>query len=124
MFVKKKSFETKLRCKKSYFWNNIYKMKKVFLSSITNKYIVTLIVLILAITFFDRYDLKTQYQLRKELKELEQTKKFYVSEIEKNKHIINSLKSDSIALEKFAREKYLMKKNNEDIFLVFTESNK
>ena len=124
MFVKKKSFETNLRYKKSYFWNNIYKMKKVFLSSITNKYIVTLIVLILAITFFDRYDLKTQYQLRRELKELEETKKFYVSEIEKNKHTINSLKSDSVALEKFAREKYLMKKNNEDIFLVFTESNK
>lgn len=57
--------------------------------------------------------------MRKELKELEATKTFYESEILKNKSTIYALQNDSIALEKFAREKYLMKKNNEEIFLVF-----
>jgi cell division protein FtsB len=71
------------------------------------------------ITFFDRYDLRTQYELRKELKELQQTKKYYEQEIKNNKEAITSLQKDTVALEKFAREKYLMKKNNEEIFLVY-----
>jgi len=94
-------------------------MKAIILKLFTNKYFLTILVLIITITFFDRYDISTQYHMRKELKELETTKKFYESEIMKNKSTINALQNDSIALEKFAREKYLMKKNNEDIFLVF-----
>jgi cell division protein FtsB len=94
-------------------------MKAIILKLFTNKYFITILILIITISFFDRYDIKTQYQMRKELKELEATKTFYESEILKNKSTIYALQNDSIALEKFAREKYLMKKNNEEIFLVF-----
>jgi cell division protein FtsB len=94
-------------------------MNSKFLKYIKNKYILTTIALVVMITFFDRYDLRTQYELRKELKELQETKKYYETEIQNNKRAISSLQHDSVALEKFAREKYLMKKNNEEIFLVY-----
>ena len=99
-------------------------IKATLLKRFTNKYLITILLLVVTITFFDRYDLITQYHMRQELKELESTKQFYYDEIKKNKNAINSLQSDSVALEKYAREKYLMKKNNEDIFLVFEESSK
>lgn len=94
-------------------------MKQKILKYIKNKYIVTSIALLVMITFFDRYDLRTQYVLRKELRELQSTKKYYESEIKNNKKAIYSLQHDTVAIEKFAREKYLMKKNNEEIFLVY-----
>jgi cell division protein FtsB len=74
------------------------------------------------LTFFDRYDLRTQYQLKQELEELQKTKKYYLEEITKNKKTIESLQKDSVALEKFAREKYLMKKQGEEIFLVYDKN--
>lgn len=98
---------------------SLHQMKAILIKIFTNKYFLTVLVLIVTISFFDRYDIKTQFQMRNELKELEATKKFYENEILKNKSIINALQYDSVALEKFAREKYLMKKNNEEIFLVF-----
>ena len=94
-------------------------MKKYLIQLFTNKYLVSLIFLVVMITFFDRYDLITQYQLRAQLHELEQTKMFYENEISKNKATIYSLQNNAQELERFAREKYLMKKNNEEIFLVF-----
>ena len=70
------------------------------------------------LTFFDRYDLITQSEFRNELNDLRTERKYYLQEINKNNEIMNALKNDSIALEKFAREKYLMKKDNEDIFVI------
>ncbi len=49
-------------------------------------------------------------------------KQYYVAEIEQNKKDMNELMSDKQHLEKFARERYLMKKDNEDIFLIVSEN--
>jgi cell division protein FtsB len=59
--------------------------------------------------FFDRYDFITQYKTVKELKKLEEEKQYYVDEIAKNERNLKLLKEDSVYLERFAREKYLMK---------------
>jgi cell division protein FtsB len=71
--------------------------------------------------FFDRHDIISQVKLRKELKKLEEEKEFYLREIAKDSKNLNELLTNPKTLEKFAREKYLMKKENEDIFVIVKE---
>ena len=59
-----------------------------------------------------------QYKLSSEIGKLRQQEKFYTEEIEKNKLTLDILTNDTASLEKFARETYLMKKANEDVFVV------
>ena len=66
--------------------------------------------------FFDA-NVQLNKEFRKEIKELNTTINFYKKEIKKDKKTITELQ-DSLQLEKFAREKYLMKKENEDIYLI------
>jgi cell division protein DivIC len=83
-----------------------------------NKYALTLIAFVIWIAFFDRNDLITQYRYRRELNALEADKTYFTEQIAQNKRDMEELMSDPDHLEKYAREKYLMKKDNEDIFLV------
>ncbi len=92
-------------------------MKKL-IPILKNKYLLAIVFFAVWLTFFDRYDLITQSEFRNELNDLRTERKYYLQEINKNNEIMNALKNDSIALEKFAREKYLMKKDNEDIFVI------
>ena len=57
----------------------------------------------------------------KEIKELKTTIDFYKKEIAKDKQTIKQLQ-DSLQLERFAREKYLMKKDNEDVYIIEFDS--
>lgn len=70
------------------------------------------------VLFFDKNDLISQSDLTNKLKDLEAEKKYYSDEIAKNKKEIEELETNSASLEKFAREKYLMKKDNEDVFVI------
>ena len=72
--------------------------------------------------FFDRNDLISQAGYRKQLKKLEADKEYYVNGIDQNKKDMEELMSDPEHLEKYAREHYLMKKDNEEIFLVLPDS--
>lgn len=60
-------------------------------------------------------------QMRRELSKLKDLREFYLIEIEKNKAEIKRLTEDREYLERYGREKYLMKKENEDIFLFVEE---
>lgn len=95
-------------------------MKKfaVILPWLKNKYVLTMIAFLVWMTFFDRNDFISQYSYRKQLSKLEDDKEYYFKQIEENKRYTYELKSDPANLEKFAREKYLMKKDNEEIFLI------
>ncbi|MEY3344091.1 MAG: hypothetical protein RL090_1775 [Bacteroidota bacterium] len=86
-----------------------------------NRYILTGIVFIVWMTFFDNNNFISRYSYRQELKKLEQDKAYYIQEIERNAQQTAQLKSDPAMLEKYAREKYLMKKENEDIFVIVQE---
>lgn len=92
-------------------------MKKAF-STLKNKYLITLIVLIVWVIFFDKNDLKTQLELRKEVKQLEEERDYFAKEIHSITSDIKELYTNPKTLEKFAREKYLMKRDNEDIFVI------
>ena len=68
--------------------------------------------------FFDRNNVISQFELRSKLNQLQEDRIYYMEEIKKDRQDMNQLLSNPKNLEKFAREKYLMKKDNEDIFLI------
>ena len=68
--------------------------------------------------FFDTYNLIDRSRNLKELKKLKIEKVFFQDELSLYKRQLSELFSDKENLEKFAREQYLMKKDNEDIFVV------
>jgi cell division protein FtsB len=90
-----------------------------FLKLLKNKYFIVIVVLISWLMYFDKNDVFTQFELVQKCNKLNAEKEYYISEIEKNKREINELENNSKNLETFAREKYLMKKDSEDVF-VFT----
>ncbi len=97
----------------------IYRMKaKKYLKVIFNKYLVTLVAVGVWLTFFDRNDLFTQLDLYNNVQKLKAERDYYKEDIEKNKTMINSLQTDPEALETFAREVHLMKKADEDVFVI------
>ncbi len=71
--------------------------------------------------FLDSNDLYTQYKLSNQLKSLEHEKEFYEEKIEVVKKEREQLLTDTETLEKFAREKYLMKKESEDLYVIVEE---
>jgi cell division protein FtsB len=85
-----------------------------------NKYFLTLVLFLVWLTFFDRNNFISQVRYGRTLNKQRQQMEFYKSEIYKDSVALIEL-SDSNKLEKFAREKYLFKKDNEDIFLVVKE---
>jgi cell division protein DivIC len=83
-----------------------------------NKYLITLLVFSVWLLFFDDRDLiTTHYKHRKELGQLEQSRDYYLQQIEATKKELDDLKQNPVMLEKYAREKYWMKKDNEDLFI-------
>lgn len=67
--------------------------------------------------FFDTNSLLMHFELNKKIKKLENQKTYYQNEIKKDRASINEIESDS-GIEKYAREKLFMKKENEEIFLI------
>ena len=101
------------------FKNLIHNIPKPF----KNKYIITLVGFAFWIFFIDDYNLIKQYQLQKNVEGLKSQKAYYLSEIEKDSTELYHLKNTKEAQEKFAREKFLMKKDNEDIFIIRSKNN-
>jgi cell division protein DivIC len=89
---------------------------------ISNKYLVTISAFIVWMFFFDTRDVLTQRERSRELEKLKESKAYFTSEIEKETKALEELKSDPAAIEKLAREKYFMKKDNEDLFIIHSEA--
>jgi len=89
-----------------------------------NKYFITSLAFIAWVTFFDSKDLLTQAQRRRELGELQASKELYTKKISAERKELNQLQSNPATLEKYAREKYYMKRDNEDLFVISTEAPK
>lgn len=80
--------------------------------------IVILIVLIAALFLFSDSSIQKRYKYERQIKELKEQIEFYKHQMETDKKKLNELQSNKENLEKFARENYLMKKENEEIFIV------
>jgi hypothetical protein len=83
-----------------------------------NKYLITFIVFLVWIFFIDKFDIITQIKMNKEFKKLKEQQEFYKSEVKKDSTIIYNLNNNPEEQERFARERFLMKKDNEDLFIV------
>ena len=93
-------------------------MLKKIPSILKNKYFISVVVVFIWVFFFDTNNFFSQKRLTKELNELKVEKQFYIDEIEKDKSAKDKLLNDHEYLEKFARENYLMKREDEDIIIV------
>ena len=90
---------------------------------IKNKYVVTSILFLFWILFLDDYNLINQKKMQDKVDELVQQKEFYNSEIKNDSTELSNLKNDPKQQEKFAREKFLMKKDNEEVFIIRDNKN-
>ncbi len=91
---------------------------KLMLPLIRNKYVLSLLIFGAWVGFFDQNNLVDRFALSGRISELERQKKHYQTEIKENEKRMNELRSDPENLEKFAREQYLMKKADEEIFII------
>ncbi len=100
-------------------------MKKIFseikknkwVRIISNKYFLIIILFAVWMIFFDTNSYLIHNELNNSIETLENNEKIYKGEIEKDKAFIEKMK-DSNEIEKYAREKYYLKKKNEDIFII------
>lgn len=86
-----------------------------------NKYVLIITAFLVWLTFFDRNNFISQVKLGRILNEKRTQKEFYLNEIRKDSISMHELMSDTTLLEKFGREKYLMKREDEDIYLIVKE---
>lgn len=100
--------------------NNIKIISKR-LNPYKNIFLLVSIVFIIWMLFFDANSWLIQRELNKEIEELDVKKKFYNSEIKSDKLELDALRS-SEGLEAYAREKYKMKRKNEDIYIIELDS--
>ena len=83
-----------------------------------NRYFLCLLFFVGWLTFFDRHNIWTQYKLQQQLEKLKADRIFYEKEI----NVVKADKKDlELNTEKFARERYHMKKANEDVFIIVKE---
>jgi cell division protein FtsB len=94
------------------------------LELLKNKYFIASLAFVIWMLFFDRNDVVSQYDYRTQVKKLEQEKEFYNKEIAIVEKDLEDLTTDKAKLEKFARERYLMKRDNEDVFVIIEEKAK
>lgn len=83
-----------------------------------NKFLLATTAFVVWMLFFDRNDVFTQMQRRSELNELKQSKSYFEKQIAENRKFSKDLQFNAQAIEKYAREKYLMKRDNEDLFII------
>lgn len=96
-----------------------------FKKIVKNKYIWVTLFFILWLLFFDNNNFFDQWKQRGVLNKLEEEAAFYEKEIEKNKKEKEELFSKGDKnLEKFAREKYYMKKPGEDLYIIIDTTKK
>jgi cell division protein FtsB len=73
--------------------------------------------------FFDEQDLiTTHFKQRNELHKLEESRSYYQQQILQTTNELEKLKTNPAVLEKYAREKYRMKRDNEDLFIVLDKN--
>jgi cell division protein DivIC len=91
--------------------------RKPWLKIVSNKYLLISILFGVWMLFLDNYSYMDQRQINKQIDELQDNKKYYQDEIRKDKENIKLLKNQD-QVEKYAREKYYMKRENEEVYIV------
>ena len=93
------------------FWNKV-------LALVVNKYFLSLVGFSVWIIFFDQHNLVDRYKSKQRLNELKNDTVFYQEKIRKDRESMRLLKTNPQNLERYAREKYLMKAPDEEVFVI------
>lgn len=91
--------------------------QKRWFKILANKYVLVLLAFVFWMFFLDSNSWFVHHELNEEIEKLNENKEFYKKEIGKDKETIAKL-NDSFELEKFAREAYFLKRENEDIYII------
>ena len=85
-----------------------------------NRYFISVFCFFIWICFFDTNSITTQIHQSKQIKKIQEDQKYYKKEIKQDQEIINIIEKDSLTpeLEKYLREKLLLSKENEEIFII------
>ncbi|MBT3418563.1 MAG: hypothetical protein HN427_07300 [Flavobacteriales bacterium] len=87
-----------------------------------NKYLIVIVLFSVWIVFLDEHNLIILNKRSNILQEKQDEKQLLIEEIKTDSNTLHSLNNDPEAIEKFARENFLMKKENEDIFIIREKS--
>ena len=85
---------------------------------VRNKYFLTASFFIVWMIFFDMRDIASDYGRREKLKDLQKTERSLTQKIVETRKELDLLKTNAQTIEKYARDKYMMKKDNEEIFIM------
>jgi cell division protein FtsB len=96
-------------------------IKSIFLFIIKNKYIVIIVAFVIWIFFLDTYNIYDRLKKLQKLHELKKEAEFFRKEIEIYNQQYKELFSDKNSLEKFAREQYQLKEEDEDVFIILND---
>jgi cell division protein FtsB len=96
------------------------KIARILVKIFANRYLLAVTAFAVWIIFFDENNLFVQRQRTKELSELRKKIEYYKTQVEDTKKELKDLQNDPATLEKYAREKYFMKRDNEDVYVIDT----
>ena len=99
----------------------MFSRNSILMRGLRNKYLIAVLVFLVWLLIFDRNSLIERMKYIRTMHDLENEKQYYLERIDEDSQRLNELKTDRDNLEKFAREQYFMKKENEDVFVIVTE---
>ncbi len=94
---------------------------KDILRKLNNRYVYVIAIFLVLFFFVDQFNFFKQRNLSKTLDDQKQQIEFYEKEISESKQYLDDLQNDTTTMEKVAREQYLMKRDNEVVYLIETQ---
>lgn len=91
---------------------------KEVLKKFNNKYIIATLIFAVIIIFIDQYNLFFQIKNFRKLNKAKDQIEYYENEIKNQQEVLENLHKDSALMERIAREKYMMKRDNEVIYII------
>ena len=94
---------------------------KNILRKLNNRYVYATLLFLVVIFFIDQFNVFEQIRLHNSLIDQKQQIEYYEKEVSHNKQYLHDVQNDSATMEKVAREQYLMKRDNEVVYLIETQ---
>ena len=94
------------------------KILRVLFSFFANRYWLAITAFAVWVIFFDESNLFIQRQRTRELNDLNKKIEYYKNQVSQTRQELKDLQNDPVILEKYAREKYFMKRDNEDVYII------
>ena len=94
---------------------------KNILRKLNNRYVYATLLFLVVIFFIDQFNVFEQIRVHNSLIDQKQQIEYYEKEVSQNKQYLHDVQNDSATMEKVAREQYLMKRDNEVVYLIETQ---